>query len=474
MAGTIGGKHFKMMFVTITVVIAILTFYYANVRKGILPTHIQSSIEQSLMIVSRSSLSSPENVSNSLHTTQSTTTSLQSQNITTSPSTILPMADSSPPQLQRSPTPASSIPTGNITPPRPQNPLLLVPSDHKEHYINIRSVYLDTRPRIAGHKNASVFLIEVSKDVVKQNLIVGCRVGEHTTTEFKFHTTAITNYIHRLYPKLTHDFAFVDCFDLPAENGSRAFLIYKTSKNSVPVSTESERPFFIPTPHVTPRRGQSFTVASCLAVLFGPHPHFLNEWLHYQRTIGIDHVYIIAEDSFEKAGGFKDPYLKQAIDEGFVSAEVWTQWLASDAQIRYHSQLLAYDDCIYRFIGTYDYVFIVDTDDFFVPRVPGELTIHYYIKNWCQGAGTCQLSWVRYYPDCGLGTTGEDGNVTANLASYLSLEDKVPKSLHKPPTVIDMGPHYPYVSMKGTKVVNMPKTRAYVAHIRSGDKPEKC
>lgn len=67
------------------------------------------------------------------------------------------------------------------------------------------------------------------------------------------------------------------------------------------------------------------------------------------------------------------------------------------------------DDCIYRFIGTYDYVFIVDTDDFFVPRVPGELTIHYYIKNWCQGAGTCQLSWVRYYPDCGLGTTGEDG-----------------------------------------------------------------
>ena len=418
---------------------------------------------------------SPDNVSNSVHTTQSTTKSSQSQTIATSPSTILPIADSSHPQLQRSPTQASSHPSASNTPPQPQNPLLLVPSDDKGHlYINIRSVYLDTRPRSTDHKNASVFLIEVRKDVVRQNLIVGCRVGEHATTEFKLHTTAITNYVHHMFPKLTHDLAFVDCFDLPAENGSKAFLIYKTSRNSVAVSTESERPFFIPAPHIPPRRNQSFTVTSCLAVLFGPHPKFLREWLHYQRTIGINHVYIIAEDSFEKAGGFKDPYLKEAIDEGFVSAVVWTKWLTSDTQIRYHSQLLAYDDCIYRFTGTYDYVFLVDTDDFFVPRVPDEPAIQYYIKNWCQGAGTCKLSWVRYYPDCGLGTTGEEGNVTANLASYSSVEDHVPKSLLKPSTVIDVGPHYPYVSMKNTKVVWMPKTKAYIAHIRSGEKPKNC
>ena len=106
------------------------------------------------------------------------------------------------------------------------------------------------------------------------------------------------------------------------------------------------------------------------------------------------------------------------MDDGFVSVEVWTRWLESDIQIRYHSQLIAYDDCIYRFLGTYDYVFMVDTDDFFVPMVPGEPTIHYYITNWCHNSDTCELTWERHYPDCGVGKVGKDGNVTAKLSSH--------------------------------------------------------
>ena len=359
----------------------------------------------------------------------------------------------------------------------PKNPLLQIPVDNNGHtYINIRSVYLDSaRQRHPGHENASVFLIEVRRKIVEENLIVGCRVGERvSTSNFKVHTPAISAWVHRTYPKLTHDFAFVDCFDLPAENGSRAFLLYKRYKGSTMMSVESERSFFIPAPHVSPQNGQTFSVAACLAVLFGPHPSFLKEWLQYQRTIGINHVYIIAEDSFAKAGGFKDPHLIQAIDEGFVSAEVWTQWLKSDEQIRYHSQLLAYDDCIYRLTGTYDYVFLVDSDEFFVPRVPGEPAVDYYIKNWCNNSGTCEVTWIRYYPDCGLGKTGEDGNVTAHLSSYAFQQDRLPKDFHSPPTVIDVGPHGPYQSVKGPKYKKIPKDKAYLAHIRAGEKPKHC
>ena len=357
------------------------------------------------------------------------------------------------------------------------NLLLQIPADHSgHHYINIRSVYLDTAtPRHPGHENASVFLIEVRKNIIKKNLIVGCRVGERvSTSNFKVHTLAITAWVHQKYPNLTHDFAFVNCFDLPAENNSRAFLLYKRYKGSATMSIESERPFFIPAPHVSPQNGQTFTVAACLAVLFGPHPSFLKEWLHYQRTIGINHVYIIAEDSFVKAGGFEDPYLKQAINEGFVLAEIWTQWLKTEDQIRYHSQLLAYDDCIYRLTGTYDYVFLVDSDDFFVPRVPDKPAVHYYIKNWCNNSGTCEITWIRYYPDCGLGKTGEDGNVTAHLSSYAFHQDRLTKDFHRPPTVVDVGPHGPYQSVKGTKYAKISKEKAYLAHIRAGKKPKKC
>jgi len=101
---------------------------------------------------------------------------------------------------------------------------------------------------------------------------------------------------------------------------STAFIIYKPSSNSVAVSTESKRPLHLPAPHVPPCDGH----LSGSSVWF-PSP-FINEWLCYQRTIGIDHIYIIAEDSLEKAGGFKNQYLKQGMDEGFVSIEVWTRW----------------------------------------------------------------------------------------------------------------------------------------------------
>jgi len=334
-------------------------------------------------------------------------------------------------------------------------------------YITVRSVFLDTRLRNIGHENASVFLIEVRKDIIQNSLIIGCGVGKHTTTDFKVRRPAQIRPIKMF----THDFLFIDCFDLPVENGSTAFIIYKPSKNSVAVSTESEHPLHIPAPHVPPRSGQNFTVATCVAVLFGPHPHFINEWLHYQRTIGIDHIHVIAEDSFEKAGGFKNPYLKQRMDEGFVSVEVWTRWLETN-QIFYHSQVLAYEDCIYRFSGTYDYLVMVDTDDFFVPRVPGEPKIHYYINNWCQNSGTCLLTWVGYYPDCGLGKVDEDGNVTAKLSSFVfSVSKAKTKALHTPVTVVDVGIHDVRQSLNGTKLGTMPITKAYIAHIRTGRMP---
>lgn len=340
-------------------------------------------------------------------------------------------------------------------------------------YITVRSVFLDTRLRNLGHKNASVFLIEARKDIHQNNLIIGCRVGKHVTADFKARQPRQIRGIHRT----THTLLLIDCFDLPGENGSKAFIIYKPSNDSVAVSTESERPLHIPAPHIPPRSGQNFTVVACLAVLYGPHPHFISEWLRYQRTIGIDHIHITAEDSFEKAGGFKNPYLKQGMDEGFVSVEVWTRWLNTH-QLSYHSQLLAYEDCIYRLSGTYDYLIMVDTDDFFVPRVPGEPTIQYYVSGWCHNSGTCLLSWIRYYPDCGIGKADENGNVTAKLSSYVSfpnlssdLGNERTKALHRPITVIDVGIHRAYQSLKGTKASRMPKTKAYIAHIRTDRLP---
>ena len=87
---------------------------------------------------------------------------------------------------------------------------------------------------------------------------------------------------------------------------------------------------------------------------------------------------------------------------------------------------------------------MLDTDDFFIPRVPGQKQLHYYIDKWCPRSGSCSFDWIDYYPDCGLkGDPGEDGNITSLLVSNVRHVWHVPKSLHSPDSVLDVGIHVP-------------------------------
>lgn len=83
-----------------------------------------------------------------------------------------------------------------------------------------------------------------------------------------------------------------------------------------------------------------------------------------------------------------------------------------------------------------------------------------------------------YFPDCGLrGDVERDGNITARLVSYVSVEQpSVGKSIHIPSAVLDMGCQRAEVFLKGYGRAYCPMEEAYVAHIRTGRKPpdEKC
>ena len=229
----------------------------------------------------------------------------------------------------------------------------------------------------------------------------------------------------------------------------------------------------IPASHRQPPSNSNykFTVAVCVAVLFGQPPSF-TEWLRYQKTIGVDHIHIIAEDSFTKGCTSNDPYFTQLRNNNYVSMDVWEKRLYS-SEVWYHSQSLAYEDCIYQLRGTYDYIFMLDTDNFFIPRVPGQKQLHYYIDKWCPRSGSCSFDWIDYYPDCGLkGDPGEDGNITSLLVSNVRHVWRVPKSLHSPDSVLDVGIHVPntFVDRKWN-VKYVSQSLAYVAHIRTGKMP---
>ena len=374
-----------------------------------------------------------------------------------------------------------------ITPMKPKSvPSHCIPRVSSKDII-FRSAYFDSRPR-HGHTNASVFILEVKKTVLGS--IVGCKVGENVARHFKVRPCDNNRFHHRSRPHLTHDQVMMDCFDLPAQNGSRAFVMYKISMSTwlsmhgIPenhstkvVSVESEHPLYIPWssgPKVdvdTPEQEHVLKIAVCAGVLYDSPP-LLTDWLHYQRALGVDHVHIIAEELFRMGGG-QNEYFRQAMMEGFVTLDVWHPWL-NECETLYHSQMIAYEDCIYRLQGTYDYILLIDIDDFFVPLVKDQPKLSYYARNWCH-QGSCIFQWTEFYPDCGLkGNTSEDGNVTSLLLSSVHRERIEGKSLHRLSAILDAGIHRAAVLMAGYQKTRVPRDKAYVAHIRKGRVPFKC
>ena len=200
------------------------------------------------------------------------------------------------------------------------------------------------------------------------------------------------------------------------------------------------------------------------------------------------HINIL--DTFIKDGGMKrlvsNPFVKEALEHGYLSYDMWTEWYSSASEVRrsineilqseihLHSEMLRKLDCMYQFRGTYDYVFPLDTDDFFTPRIVGRSNIKHYIQEWFSDdwIGSCKLDWIDYYPEsCGM-KEGPilDGNVTSMLKSFKHVKNRVPKSIHKTSVLVESTFHTADCKeclMPGYKVIKVPEHVSYIAHLRN-------
>ena len=336
----------------------------------------------------------------------------------------------------------------------------------------IRRVYFDPRKR-DGHSNAAVFLFEASRRV-NTRLFSGCRIGTYRSDKFHFRVPGFYKWFqdHR---GATAQLAMLDCYDIPQpRNGDSASLFYTSSTSGLEVEVLSLKPLVVP----EGRKNSTATVATCLANVFvGEHSPtqygMIYHWLRYQKTIGVDHVHMIVEDSFVRAGGFHEAYSQQAIREGFLSIDFWPHWL-NKTEI-YRSQSLAYEDCLYRFQGVYDYVIYCDSDDFFVP-VSRNKSIKHYLQTWCGGkTGTCRFQWRQLYPDCGWdpGSVRGDGNLTATVSYKKSTVRIVPKSVHQLKGIVDAGVHSSMERIPGYGRKDVPPSEAYFAHLRTRSRPPR-
>ena len=157
--------------------------------------------------------------------------------------------------------------------------------------------------------------------------------------------------------------------------------------------------------------------------------------------------------------------------EGYLSVGFWPFWL-NPIEV-YNSQKLAYEDCLYRFQGVYDYVIYADSDDFFVP-VKESKSIEDYLQKWCSyETATCQFKWIQFYPECGWDSKsiGADGNFTASVTYMPTKERSVYKSAHQLKALVDAGTHLANSLLDGYVQVEVPVEEAYFAHVRFGWTP---
>ena len=280
----------------------------------------------------------------------------------------------------------------------------------------IRSVYYDPRPRVPGHDNATVFLVAGSKEILAGGLLVKCQLGSTVTSSLAVRILEEGS--------LSHKEALVDCYDLPVEGtGIRAFLYYQESVSDDQLYTaESEKPF----QHVTSMGllssyscnstadncynapvSEPPTVVACVAMLYYGNPQreeyrLFYKWLDHLEGIGVKHVHILAEHSFLAREGFANPYIFSAVKKYFLSVIFWQSFL-NDTDVKNHSKVLAYNDCLYRYIGLYDYILLLDWNYFFLPH----MTSNSSLLEECDSESGCKFGTQRGTVPCAKDGTPE-------------------------------------------------------------------
>lgn len=346
----------------------------------------------------------------------------------------------------------------------------------------VHSAYFDERPR-NGHFNVTVIFITVNVTIWRTSRIVGCGIDYFNASHFQIYSPMENKEAHKGLKRHFQENLLIFCYDLPAKNGSNVYVFYdKPAYIRQDISQlHSEYPLFFPAPRVKPRGGDHITIITCLKI-HNRNAHFLKEIIQYQKTIGVDHVYISVLNEFVEDGGYniieEDAELNKFRKEGYLSLKVWTNEEGIDVMV--HSEIIRKLECTYRFRGTYDYVMPLDTDDFFIPRVSGKTKLREYIREYCyvDPIASCQFVWVWFYPKCGLtGKVGSDGNVTKHMKSLANRKvDPMQinfKSVHNMTHLLDNGFHDAtcrYCFQPGYKTVIVPTHVAYVAHLRYGRK----
>ncbi len=162
-------------------------------------------------------------------------------------------------------------------------------------------------------------------------------------------------------------------------------------------------------------------------------------------------------------------FLEESLSNGFAQVEAWNNVVGSK-RMYYYGQITKYQDCIYRHINKFEYVLLLDYDDYFNPVIANQKNIHYYVDQYFSSSdvGTVMIPWrqMECRPREEKYKTLQDGNLTSILSGYNFSKRPESKCAHRVNAVLYTSIHNSQELLSGYRRIRSSDEIAYVAHNR--------
>ena len=338
-------------------------------------------------------------------------------------------------------------------------------NSNRSVFVVPRRAYYDTRLVHGKPRNIVVIISEVHDDALKR--IIGCELNGKITKSINIlNETSFTGWVRKHRTGFTHRIVVVECLGYSAEfvtNGSTTKLLYIKQGDDYYSRVETETPLVRRSSLSTPTRGNG-SIVVCTTVYSKPDK--LEDWLRYQKTLGVDMVHMSADITFEENS---HPFLLESIQNGFVQYDIWNNIVGSRMYNR--GQILKYQNCLYRYLGVFEFGMFYDVDDFLNPVLPEHKDIHYYFNKAFskRKIGTVRFSWKQTL--CALIKEQRDNLPDGNLTRIISGSDsewlKRAKCAHRLSGILLIDIHKAVIKLKGYFGKKADRRQVYVMHHRT-------
>ena len=326
----------------------------------------------------------------------------------------------------------------------------------------LHAVYFDRRPQ-KSHSNATVISMSILEGYRER--ILGCEVDGVLQLQFEVIDITVLKWIKENFPYLTHRDCFLYCYDMNIQEDSAISVLYNKCGSIVRKLVRSDL--------VIPKYDAEEEAVMVCATGFGEVQH-LDEWLTYQRIIGVKFIHLNVNPSF-LINVNKSSLLQNLTDTGYIKIVVWEDYL-NESQVYYYSQSLKYQDCVLRYQGKYKYMMVIDFDEHFIP-VGKSKDVLSCAKSLITGNyGSVEMYRPHFYcigKDVNMANVPRDGNLTKLYDTSISFCDRVGKSIHLVKAVRLNSVHHaglmlpPYSCLKIRN--HLGSSNCYIAHL----KPER-